>query len=167
MSWKVLYVASRCEKKVNTRLLQLGVESYVPLKRERKKWSDRIKLVATPMISGYVFVNVTEKNRDEVFKARGVVNYVRHGGTDAVVRQKEIDALKSIEEKGYHVEGTFDNVFTEGDLVEIKYGPFKGLRGKIKSNARESVCSVQIESIGYTLTVTIPIEVLKKQNEIA
>jgi len=162
LTWKVLYVASRSEKKVNERLIQLGIESYLPLKREKRKWSDRTKLVITPMINGYVFVNVNEKNRDEVFKAQGVINYVRYNKGDASIRQIEIDALKSVEEKGYYVEGEFGAKINQGDQVEIKYGPFKGLRGVVKSSLKESICSVQIESIGYTLTVRIPTEVLIK-----
>ncbi len=163
MPWKVLYVASRSEKKINDRLNELGVECYVPLKKEKRKWSDRIKLVVTPLINGYVFVNVTEKNRDEVFKSAGVLNYVRYNGGDAVIREEEINALKSIEEKGYYVEGQFGGDFEKGDLVKIKYGPFKGFTGTVKENSKEDIFSVQIESIGYTLTIKVPKEILIKR----
>jgi transcriptional antiterminator RfaH len=162
LTWKVLYVSSRSEKKVDQRLRELGVESYVPLKREKRKWSDRMKWVSTPMISGYVFVKVDEKNRDQVFRASGVLNYVRYNGGDAMVRDAEIHAMQSIEEKGYHVE-IFGTEKTEiGDAVEIKYGPFKGLHGKVLHAGKEEEHTVQIEGIGYALRVTLPSEVLEK-----
>jgi transcriptional antiterminator RfaH len=165
MNWRVLYVASRSEKKVNQRLTELGLESYVPLKTERKKWSDRVKIVSTPMINGYVFVKVSEKERDTVFKAQGVLNYVRYNGGDATVRDIEITALRSIEEKGYYVEGAFSQQLQKGDKVIIKYGPFKVLHGSVKATASESVYHITIESIGYSLSVKVPEEVLVKNNK--
>jgi transcription antitermination factor NusG len=162
MNWRVLYVASRSEKKVNQRLTDLGLESYVPLRTEKRRWSDRMKTVSTPLINGYVFVRVSEKERDTVFKAQGVLNYVRYNKGDATVRDLEITALKSIEEKGYYVEGAFSQSFQKGDSVIIKYGPFKGLTGSVKAIAKENVYRITIESIGYSLTVKVPEEVLVK-----
>ncbi len=164
MNWRVLYVASRSEKKVNQRLTDLGLESYVPLRTEKRRWSDRLKTVSTPMINGYVFVKVSDKERDTVFKAQGVLNYVRYNGGDASVRDIEITALRSIEEKGYFVEGAFSQSLQKGDKVIIKYGPFKGLTGSVKAVAKENVYRITIESIGYSLTVKVPEEVLVKNN---
>lgn len=164
MNWKVLYVASRSEKKVNQRLQDLGIESYVPLRTEKRRWSDRIKTISSPMINGYVFVRVNEKERDIVFKAQGVLNYVRYNKGDATVREIEITALKSIEQKGYYVEGAFSQPLQKGDDVEIKYGPFKGLRGTVKAVSGENIYRISIESIGYSLTVKVPEEVLVKNN---
>ncbi len=162
MYWKVLYVSSRSEKKVDQRLKELGVESYVPIKREKRKWSDRMKWVNIPMISGYVFVKVNEKNRDLVFRANGVLNFVRHNGADALVREAEIEALRSIEEKGYYVEVFGTDKKDIGDKVEIKYGPFKGLKGTVVNTAKEEEHTIQIEGIGYALRVTLPSEVFEK-----
>lgn len=160
MNWKVLYVASRSEKKVNQRLSDLGLESYVPLKTERRRWSDRMKIVSTPMINGYVFVRVSDKDRDVVFKAQGVLNYVRYNGGDAIIRDMEIFALRSIEEKGYYVEGRFNDAISKGQKVEIKYGPFKGLFGIVEQGNKDDTYVVNIESIGYTLRITVPKEIL-------
>lgn len=164
MTWKVLYVASRSEKKVNQRLTDLGMESYVPVRVEKRKWSDRFKMVSMPMINGYVFVNVNEKDRDLVFKAQGVLNYVRYNGGDAVIRDIEITALRSIENKGYFVEEVTQKQIKEGDKVEIKYGPFKGLFGSVRSIGKESIYTISIESIGFALTVKVPKEILEKEN---
>ncbi len=163
MNWKVLYVASRSEKKVNERLTELGLECYVPLKKEKKQWSDRKKIVITPLISGYVFVKVTDQNRDTVFRAAGVLQYVRYNGGDALVKNKEIEALRSIEEKGYYVEGSFAKNVEEGDKVLIKHGPFKGFHGVVKNISNEQVYRIMIESIGFSLTIKVPEEILEKQ----
>lgn len=163
MAWNVLYVASRSEKKVSQRLKDLGLVSYLPLKTEKKQWSDRVKTVSTPLISGYLFVQIDRVNRDLVFKAQGVLNYVRHNGSDAVIKDKEIAALRSIEEKGYYVEGRFMEELKRGDKVMIQFGPFKGLNGSVKVQAREHIYSIEIDGIGYALTVNVPKEVLTKE----
>lgn len=163
MVWKALYVASRAEKKINDRLKEDGIESYLPLKKEKKQWSDRKKIVITPLISGYVFVKVNEQTREKVFSVKGVLQYVRYNGGDAIIREEEINAMKSIEEKGYYAEGRSGSELNEGDLAVIKYGPFKGLQGKIEAKNSESLYTISISSIGYSLTIKIPNEVLEKE----
>jgi transcription antitermination factor NusG len=162
VSWKALYVSSRSEKKVAARLIELGIEAYVPLKKEKRQWSDRVKTVITPLINGYVFVVTDDKLRDEVFKANGVIQYVRYNGADAIITDKEIQVLKSIEEKGYHVQLKANNEFKLGDKTEIKHGPFKGNFGTIEKQSGRDQYTIVLESIGYVLKIDLPSEVLEK-----
>lgn len=155
-------MSSRAEKKVGEKLTQKGIENYVPLKKEKKQWSDRKKTVFTPLINGYVFVKPDEKQRDEVLMASGVVQYVRYNKADAIIRDIEIAALKSIEEKGYFVEGNFESKIKIGEMALIKYGPFKGIRGRVKKTVSEEEYYLAIEGIDYCLTIKVPAEVLVK-----
>lgn len=164
MNWKALYVASRSEKKVLTRLTDLGINAYVPLKKERKQWSDRKKIVISPLINGYVFVQVNEKVRDEVFKASGVIQYVRYNGKDAVIRDKEIQVLRDIEEKGYHAEAGPLEKFSAGNRATINHGQFKGLTGIIEREAGKEIYTISLESIGFSVRINLPAEVLSKTN---
>jgi len=163
LSWKVIYVISRAEKKVAERLQQEGIECYVPVKKELKQWSDRKKIVESPLINGYVFVKPTPIQRDSVLQFQGALQYVRYNSGDAIIRDIEIEALRSIEEKGYFVNGEFSKNLNTGDRVMIQHGPFKGLYGSVKTQAKESIYSINIEGIGYALTVKVPEEVLIKQ----
>ncbi len=163
MNWKALYVASRSEKKVVTRLTELGIEAYLPLKKEKKQWSDRKKIVISPLINGYVFVKLNVQQRELVFKANGVLQYVRSNGKDAVIREEEINILKSIEEKGYHAEAKPLEKYETGDRTTIKHGPFKGMTGIIDRAAGKDVYTISLESIGFSVKVNLPEEVLKKE----
>jgi len=162
MNWKALYVASRSEKKVVSRLTELCIEAYVPLKKERKQWSDRKKTVITPLINGYVFVHITEQQREQVFKAQGVIQYVRFNGGDAVIRDEEITVLKSIEEKGYHAEAKPMEQFSAGEKTIISHGYFKGMTGTIERSSGKDIYTINLESIGYTLKINLPAEILEK-----
>ena len=163
MNWKALYVASRAEKKVCLRLINIGIEAYVPLKKEKKQWSDRKKIVISPLINGYVFVKTNEKNRDLVFKSPGVIQYLRYNGEDAIVRDVEIDILKSIEEKGYYAEAKPSEKLLPGQRTQILHGPFKGMTGIVEHKAGNELYTITLESIGYTLKINLQLEVLIKK----
>ena len=163
MPWKALYVASRSEKKVVSRLTELGLEAYVPLKKEKRQWSDRKKTVITPLINGYVFVQLDEKQRETVFKANGVIQYVKFNGADAVIRDAEIEVLKEIEEKGYHAEARPLEKLEAGQRARILHGQFKGMSGIVERKAAGEVYTIQLESIGYSVKINLPAEILSKE----
>jgi transcription antitermination factor NusG len=163
MNWKVVYVSSRAEKKVAERLLSKGIEAYVPIKREMKQWSDRKKMVESPLINGYVFVKPEPLQRDAVLQVHGALQYVRYNGGDAIIREIEIEALKSIETKGYYVEAQTATVFKAGDKAIIHAGPFKGLQGTVTQTAGKTLYTLVISRIDYSLSVQVPAEVLEKE----
>src|SRR5665647_1355860 len=47
--WYAIYTRSRSEKSVNLELSLTGIESYLPLKKTIRKWSDRKKMVEVPI----------------------------------------------------------------------------------------------------------------------
>ena len=84
--WHAVYTKPRWEKKVNALLLSKGIETYCPLNKVRKKWSDRIKLVEEPLFKSYVFVHINELDYSRVRMVNGVLNYVYWNGKPAVIR---------------------------------------------------------------------------------
>jgi transcription antitermination factor NusG len=63
VKWYAIYTRPRWEKKVNGLLEAKGIESYCPLNRVRRKWSDRIKTIEEPLFKSYVFVKIAEETR--------------------------------------------------------------------------------------------------------
>ncbi len=157
--WRVIYVKARSEKKIATRLNELGLENFVPKFREKRRWSDRYKWVEFPLLPGYVFVNVSDSDRDLVFRAEGVLNYLRYNNQDAKVSEYEIKVLEDIANKGYHVTGEFGNL-NKGDCAKIAVGPFAGLTGRIVENTNQIKIKVLIVELDYTLTITLSKEQL-------
>jgi len=68
MTWYALYTKPKNEKKVTEQLQKSGIEVYCPMVTQIKQWSDRKKKTETPLIPSYVFVNIEEKNRNDVFE---------------------------------------------------------------------------------------------------
>jgi len=58
-------------KKVAELLQKNGIDVFCPLVEPRKNWSDRKKIVKTPVFNSYVFIKLSEKDRNLVFKVLG------------------------------------------------------------------------------------------------
>jgi transcription antitermination factor NusG len=159
--WHAIYVKSRTEKKVAEELNSKGVEAYAPLVKTMRQWSDRKKMVEFPLLNGYVFVHINEKEHDEVLQTRGVVSYVRSEGKKARIRQVEIDRLKQLVELGYQLEARgIDKNYVPGDRIKINSGVLKGLEGYVSGNRENGVIEVLLESIGQCIKVTLPREIV-------
>ena len=150
MPWFVIYTKSRNEKKVAELLQKNEVEAFCPLVKLRKNWSDRTKIVETPLFNSYVFVNLSEKDRNVVFNVPGVIRYVFWLKKPAVARDSEIESLKSI------LHETMDSFTIEnyqiGDTVKISEGVFKGLDGVIEKQSKNKL-HVILENVGIKITL--------------
>lgn len=132
MAWYVLYTSARAEKKVNNRLVELGVETYLPLHRQKKRWSDRVKIVESPLFSSYVFVKCNEHVLRSLLQVYGVARIVFYLGRPAEVREEEIEAIKEFLELAHEKE-----IVIEGSDAEILVGPFAGRGGKVLNIERD------------------------------
>jgi transcription antitermination factor NusG len=150
MPWFVIYTKSRNEKKVAELLQKNGVEVFCPLVKLKKNWSDRTKIVETPLFNSYVFVNLSEKDRNVVFNVPGVIRYLFWLKKPAIVKDSEIESLKAV------LHETMDSFTIEnyqiGDTVKISEGVFKGLDGVIEKQSNNKL-HVILENVGIKITL--------------
>lgn len=151
--WYAVYTKPRWEKKVHALLVEKGVESYCPLNKVHRKWSDRIKIVEEPLFKSYVFVRVQEEEKTGVRMINGVVNFVYWEGKPAIIKDKEILTIRKFLNEYENVEVQQVNVAPD-DVVVVTQGVFMGKRGTVKRVFRKKV-EVVIESIGFRLTANI------------
>ncbi len=151
MTWFALYTKPKYEKKVADRLEKSGIEVYCPMVTQIKQWSDRKKKVETPLIPSYVFVNIEEKNRNDVFDIPGVVRYLFWLGKPAIVRENEILALKESLKETFSAVEIFP--YKKGDSINISEGPFKGKEGIIKQVGKNRMQLV-LKELGMLITLT-------------
>lgn len=124
LNWYALYTKPRKEQKVAQQLEELGFVVYLPLKVEVKQWSDRKKKVISPLFSSYVFIQIEESKRSDVFVIDGVLNFVFWLGKPAVIRNNEIELMRhEIEKPNREV---FVERLTPGEQIKLKEGVFKG-----------------------------------------
>ena len=150
MPWFVIYTKSRNEKKVAELLQKNGVEVFCPLVKLKKNWSDRTKIVETPLFNSYVFVNLPEKDRNLVFNVPGVIRYLFWLKKPAIVKDSEIESLKAV------LNDTIDSFSIEnyqiGDTIKISEGVFKGVDGVIEKQSKNKL-HVILENVGIKITL--------------
>ena len=151
MPWYVLYTKPRQEKKVADSLNAIGIEAYCPMVTVVKQWSDRKKKVQIPLINSYVFVNLEEQKREDVFKVNGIVRYLFWLGKPAVVRAIEIEALKKSLEG---IVASFEVSAIQKDTIyKIPEGPFQGFEGIVK-NINATTIQLLLVDLGFFITLT-------------
>ncbi len=158
--WYALYSRARNEKKLHLLLAKQSIESFLPLVRTLKQWSDRKKWVEEPMIRSYVFVRITEREYFTVLNTPGAVRYVFFEGRPAEIPNWQIEALKKAVEVGKDFEISNEQ-FDPGDRILIAKGPFRGIEGELVEAKGKRKVVVRIEHTGYNLLLTIPPGYLK------
>jgi transcription antitermination factor NusG len=151
--WYAIYTKPRWEKKVHSLLSEKKIESYCPLNKVRKKWSDRMKTVEEPLFKSYVFARVNADEQTKVRMTAGVMNFVYWQGKPAIIPAKEIETIRKFLNE-------YENVMAEPILlkedgrVTIRQGLFMDHEARILKIEGNKV-KVVIESIGYTLVASI------------
>ncbi len=151
--WLAIYSRPRWEKKVNQLLIEKGFESYCPLNKVRRKWSDRVKVVEEPLFKSYVFVKVDDEDRTGVRMTPGVINFVYWNSKPAVIKEKEINIIRRFLNEYDNVEVKPINLKVS-QRVKITTGPLMDHEGEIISLRRKQV-KVAIDSLGYVLIAYI------------
>jgi len=151
--WIAVYTKPRHEKTVEKELQKNEFEVYLPLLKQRRKWSDRKKWVEFPLFRSYIFVKTEIKNALFVLQTLGVVKVVKFGGEVAVIQNDSIQAIKLMIEGGYSPEAT--DYFVKGDPVEVKDGPLKGLVGEVIRVDNHDRLLVRVDAIQHSVSVQI------------
>lgn len=138
---------------MDTLLKEKGIESYCPLNKIKRKWSDRIKTIEEPLFKSYVFVKVDESSRTTVRMTNGVINFVYWDGKPAVIKEKEISTIKRFLDEHENVEVQVLDVALN-QRVKITGGPLMDQEGSVIDIKRKMV-KVAIDSIGYVLVAYI------------
>jgi transcription antitermination factor NusG len=159
--WYAIYTRPRAEKLVFSRLGETDVETFLPLQKIVRKWSDRRKVVEKPLISSYLFVKVRKKEFPKVYKISGVVKFVSFEGVPVPIPQKQIDNLRLIVNSDAEIEVTSES-FAKGDNVEVVTGSLTGLTGELILISGRKRVIVRIDRLDQNILVTIPLTFLKK-----
>jgi len=128
MSWFVAYTRSRAEFKAQDFYSKIGIVSYVPAFLEERQWSDRLKKVKRPAISGYVFIKLDKLAYELINSNPFTRSIVKNDGVAVEIQNKEIDVLKNTLDKGLVTKADF----ACGDFVYIQNGPFKNKKGMVE-----------------------------------
>lgn len=161
--WYALYTKPRWEKKSDSILVRKGIESWCPVQKAERQWSDRKKIIEDPLFKSYVFVHIRENERVTVLQTEGILNFVHYLGKPAIIKDEEIDLIKSyLLEKDARISVQGVQSFKENDKVVIKHGVFMDNEGTILRSGTKKVY-VKLESLQQVMVVEFPAEYVAHQ----
>jgi len=151
MNWYVVYTKPKWEKKIAERLNEMGIVTYCPLITKISQWSDRKKIIAVPLFNSYIFVQIEEKNRNQVFVVPGVVRYLFWLGKPAIVRNSEIESIKHWLSEPQVFDVVVDQ-WKKGNKIVLESGPFASQTAVIQE-VKQNHYILILESLGCVLKV--------------
>ena len=111
LNWYAVYTKPRAEKKLKEALEKKSIQNFLPLITEKKKWSDRQKLISVPLFASYVFVKIDySQDSLRVLQEPQVVQFVQYNGKPATIEDDLIELIK-----------TFLEEYPDNDFLLIQY----------------------------------------------
>ncbi|MBL6449172.1 UpxY family transcription antiterminator [Fulvivirga sp. 29W222] len=150
--WQVVYTYSQYEKKVQKEFQRKGIESFLPLQKKIRQWSDRKRKVEVPLFPNYIFVRVAIKNLWKVLKVNGIVKFISSEGRPVTVSNATVDSIRKL--INHDVEVT-NELFTEGDIVRVIRGPLSETEGVLVEKKGKSRLAIQISIMKQSVLVDI------------
>jgi transcription antitermination factor NusG len=158
--WYALYTKPRWEKKIDMVLVRKGIESWCPLQKIERQWSDRKKIIEDPLFKSYVFVRIDNTERSKVLMTDGVLNFVYYLGKPAVIKDEEVAIIKRyLSEKDASILILSQEGFKEETKIKVNHGVFMGNEGTVLRGGKKKVY-VKLESLGQVMVVEFPAEYL-------
>ena len=151
--WYAVRTRSNFERTASTVLAGKGYEQYLPLYREKKRWSDRTVISALPLFPGYVFCRFDSKKRVPILSTPGVFAIVGFGTEAAPIPDDEIEAIERVLHSGLAA-GPCPFI-REGQRIRIKYGPLENVEGILLKKKSEWRMVVSVPMLQRSVSVEI------------
>ena len=112
-----------------------------------------MKVVEEPLFKGYLFIQVQDKRRDEVFNYPGAVRYLFWLRRPAIVRESEICTIQKWLGQYDHSDIDISKILP-GDYVRITTGPFTGEQAILLDKTNKKAV-VQLKELGLQLSLSL------------
>jgi len=157
MSWTVLHVRPRCEKKMADYCAFYAIDHYLALREETKVYQRRKVSVQKPLFPGYVFAELTEEKRQLALKSNHIVRVIETNDQQRLLR--ELEHIK----KALSVDPTLGAIsaFSHGKSVRITDGPFRGLEGIVQNSKNATRVVLNIDMIGQAVSLDVDMDLLE------
>jgi len=144
-------------------LISHGVESYLPLIRKWRIWSDRKKQVDMPLLPSYLFVRTIPENPNtyfDILNTPGVVRFITFEGKAVAIPDCQIAALQRLNSEGIDMQ-CMEETPPPGTPVRVKQGPMKGLSGEVISVGKNKKMILRLDTLDKCITLNIPLALVE------
>jgi transcription antitermination factor NusG len=128
------------------------------VRKVQRKWSDRCKIIVSPLFKGYVFVSVPLSKKNEILHTKGVVRILGDHGPESIPSE-QLDSLRCFENHELELDPYFDLV--PGKWVKVTQGPFKGCEGQLSKKKSKYRLSIVLQVLKQQVSVEIDVADVK------
>ena len=158
-AWFALTAKPRHEKAVAANLRSKGLESFLPLYRVRRQWTDRIHSVDLPLFPGYVFCRFAYASRMPVLHTPGVRSVVGFSNVPTPVSDDEISRIQTIQASGLPAQPW--PYLRVGQRARIEHGSLAGLEGVLIREKDTLRVVVSVELLHRSVAVEIDRDIIR------
>lgn len=152
--WYALHVQTRLGATASATLRGKGYEEFLPVYRERRRWSDRVIEGLQPLFPGYMFCRFDPQQRLlPILTTPGIIGIVSAGRTPIPIPDEEIAGIRHVLRSGLLTQPW---PFLEaGCRVRIDHGSLAGLEGIITGTEKIHRLIVSITLLQRSVAVEI------------
>lgn len=151
--WFVLYTRPGYEKRVSDLLEKKHIETYLPLTKVQRTWTDRKKAALQPLFHSFVFVFTSPEQHMRIRQTDGVISFVHWLSKPAVIRQEEIETIRKFLME-YDVVRLEKTSINHEDRVRIINGPLMMWEGNVVE-IRTTTVKILLPSLGHAMVAEI------------
>ena len=129
-NWYAVFTASRAEKRVKERLEQAGIENYLPVRKVEFERNGQVRRLEIPVITGCIFVRVSETNLPSVLSILGVIALLQEERVPVVISDEQLDSLRILNERAEMIE-VVNGKIPVGSGVRVIQGELTGVQGEL------------------------------------
>lgn len=161
--WYALAVRTRWEKSAAVDLERRGIEVFLPVRCERRIWSDRVKTVESALFPGYIFVRsaLSGQEKYRILDAGNIVG--RSGSTPGIaIAESEIASVRKLAARAKMVVSC--PAITSGCRVVVIRGPLRGVEGEVEMHGGRHTIVCAIDLLGRAVRAEIDADVIVPLN---
>jgi transcription antitermination factor NusG len=160
--WYALAVKPQYEFRAFQGLADLpGVEGFLPSYKDKRIWSDRVKILDAPLFPGYVFARFEyPARRVPVLRVAGVRSIIGFGHYPSPLPEEEIGTIRTLVSSSFPVRPW--PFLHEGQRVRVEHGPLRGVEGIVLEQKDEWRMVVSVELLQRSVSVLLDRSVLSR-----
>lgn len=150
--WIAVLVQKNCEKKAEAKLNNLGFETYLPIQKEERQWSDRRKVIDRIVIPMVVFVRVEQNEIRTIRNYSFIHKLLTIPGSTQVATPIPDEQIENLKYLLSNAETSVSIVpyLRIGGKVRIIRGALKGYEGLLcMLNENHKTVAIRINGLGY------------------
>ena len=152
-NWYAVYTKPHCEKRVASLLAKKKIETYYPMNQIISYNSNKRKTAYEPLLSTFVFVNITDCEMDMIRKTSCVINFIYWLGKPAVIQHDEIINMQYFTKEYSNVK-LQKKLVNPNESTKIISDPHIDFKGKVIS-VKNTLLELWLPSLGYMLVAEL------------